>query len=364
MPADTISFGDVQVHRLGFGAMRITGRGIWGAPPDRDRAIRVLRDAVHAGVQIIDTADSYGPSTSEELIAEALHPYPEDLLIATKAGFDRPAPWQWVPNGRPEHLRQAVEGSLSTAALRAARAAAAAHGRSSCAARRVAGHPRRAPTRGQDRATRAFQRRRRRTDRGPLDRRHRVRAGQVRPDRSHQRAGARSMRTARPAVPAVAPARWRREAAAHGEAGGQASPRRRPPRSPSHGCSLARRSSCRSPARAIRFTSPRTWRRPRWHSTTPTCGRSTPPETRCSQETLGCLPCCTDVAGVHYASWSACSSLPTMRSSEIWPVRRSATRGTTPTARPRAPKCRPCSMPRLGTSSWSTTVGVESMPRC
>ena len=113
MPADTISFGDIQVHRLGFGAMRITGRGIWGAPPDRDRAIRVLRDAVEAGVQVIDTADSYGPGTSEELIAEALHPYPEDLLIATKAGFDRPGPWQWVPNGRPQHLRQAVEGSLS-----------------------------------------------------------------------------------------------------------------------------------------------------------------------------------------------------------------------------------------------------------
>jgi aryl-alcohol dehydrogenase-like predicted oxidoreductase len=113
VPAETVSFGDVQVRRLGFGAMRITGRGIWGDPPDRGRAIRVLRDAVDAGVQIIDTADSYGPETSEQLIAEALHPYPDDLLIATKAGFDRPGPWAWTPNGRPEHLRQAVEGSLS-----------------------------------------------------------------------------------------------------------------------------------------------------------------------------------------------------------------------------------------------------------
>ena len=113
MPAESVLFGDVEVRRLGFGAMRITGRGIWGDPPDRGRAIRVLRDAVDAGVQVIDTADSYGPATSEQLIAEALHPYPEDLLIATKAGFDRPGPWQWTPNGRPEHLRQAVEGSLS-----------------------------------------------------------------------------------------------------------------------------------------------------------------------------------------------------------------------------------------------------------
>ena len=99
--------------------MRITGRGIWGDPPDRGRAIRVLRDAVDAGVQLIDTADSYGPGTSEQLIAEALHPYPEDLLIATKAGLERPGPWQWTPNGRPEHLRQAVDGSL--ARLRCAR---------------------------------------------------------------------------------------------------------------------------------------------------------------------------------------------------------------------------------------------------
>ena len=104
--------GDFEVNRLGFGAMRITGKGIWGEPQDRGEAIRVLRRAVALGINFIDTADSYGPAVSEEIIAEALHPYPAGLAIATKAGLDRPGPDQWVPNGRPEHLRTAVEGSL------------------------------------------------------------------------------------------------------------------------------------------------------------------------------------------------------------------------------------------------------------
>ncbi len=103
---------DLPVTRLGFGAMRITGKGVWGPPPDRAGAIRVLRRAVELGVNFIDTADSYGPSVSEEIIAEALHPYPPGLVIATKGGFDRPGPDQWVENGRPEHLRSACEGSL------------------------------------------------------------------------------------------------------------------------------------------------------------------------------------------------------------------------------------------------------------
>jgi pyridoxine 4-dehydrogenase len=103
---------DLPIHRLGFGAMRITGKGIWGEPQDRGEAIRVLRKAIDLGINFIDTADSYGPAVSEEIIAEALYPYPKGLVIATKAGFDRPGPDKWVTNGRPEHLRSACEGSL------------------------------------------------------------------------------------------------------------------------------------------------------------------------------------------------------------------------------------------------------------
>ena len=104
--------GDLTVNRLGFGAMRITGRGIWGEPPSREQAIATLRRVVELGVNFIDTADSYGPSVSEELIAEALHPYPDDLVIATKGGLVRPAPNRWEADGRPEHLREVCEGSL------------------------------------------------------------------------------------------------------------------------------------------------------------------------------------------------------------------------------------------------------------
>ena len=103
---------DLTVNRLGFGAMRITGEGIWGWPPDRENALKVLRRAVELGVNLIDTADAYGPETSELLIAEALHPYPNGLVIATKGGLTRPGPGNWVPNCRPEHLKQALEGSL------------------------------------------------------------------------------------------------------------------------------------------------------------------------------------------------------------------------------------------------------------
>jgi pyridoxine 4-dehydrogenase len=104
--------GDLPVDRLGFGAMRITGEGIWGWPADRGNALKVLRRAVELGVNLIDTADAYGPETSELLIAEALHPYPKDLVIATKGGLTRPGPGQWVPNGRPDYLTQCVEKSL------------------------------------------------------------------------------------------------------------------------------------------------------------------------------------------------------------------------------------------------------------
>jgi aryl-alcohol dehydrogenase-like predicted oxidoreductase len=104
--------GDLEVHRLGYGAMQITGDGVWGPPKDREGALAVLRAAVEGGVDFIDTADSYGPVVSEQLIAEALHPYPEGLVIATKAGFTRTGPGEWVEVGRPAYLKQQVELSL------------------------------------------------------------------------------------------------------------------------------------------------------------------------------------------------------------------------------------------------------------
>ena len=104
--------GEVTVNRLGFGAMRITGPGIWGPPKDHKAALAVLRRAVELGVNFIDTADSYGPAVSEELITEALYPYPKDLVIATKGGWNRPGPGQWTHDSSPKHLREAIEGSL------------------------------------------------------------------------------------------------------------------------------------------------------------------------------------------------------------------------------------------------------------
>jgi pyridoxine 4-dehydrogenase len=111
--AGAIMLGDdLPVNRMGFGAMRLTGPGVWGPPKDRAEAIRVLQRAVELGVDFIDTADSYGPDVAEEIIAEALYPYPLGLVIATKGGFERPGPGRWVENGRPEHLRHQLQGSL------------------------------------------------------------------------------------------------------------------------------------------------------------------------------------------------------------------------------------------------------------
>jgi aryl-alcohol dehydrogenase-like predicted oxidoreductase len=107
-----IKLGDLEVHRLGFGAMRVCGPDVWGPPKDRKHAHAVLRRAFELGANFFDTADSYGPHVDEELIAEALHPYPKDLVIATKGGLTRPRPAAWPEDGRPEHLRQAIEGSL------------------------------------------------------------------------------------------------------------------------------------------------------------------------------------------------------------------------------------------------------------
>jgi len=108
----TFALGDLTVHRLGYGAMQITGKGVWGEPADRAQCVRVLRRAVELGVDLIDTADSYGPEVSEDLIREALHPYPDGLVIATKAGLVRTGPGEWHPVGRPEYLRQQCEMSL------------------------------------------------------------------------------------------------------------------------------------------------------------------------------------------------------------------------------------------------------------
>jgi pyridoxine 4-dehydrogenase len=111
--AGRVSLGnEISVHRLGYGAMRLTGEGIWGPPKDRKAALGVLRRAVELGVNFIDTADSYGPFVNEELIAEAVFPYPSDLVVATKGGWERPEPNQWTHNASPSHLRKAVEGSL------------------------------------------------------------------------------------------------------------------------------------------------------------------------------------------------------------------------------------------------------------
>ncbi len=103
---------DFEVNRMGYGGMQLTGSGVWGDAPDRETAIKVLKKAVESGVNFIDTADAYGPFTNETLIADALHPYPGNLKIATKGGFTRPGPGKWVENGRPEHIREAIEGSL------------------------------------------------------------------------------------------------------------------------------------------------------------------------------------------------------------------------------------------------------------
>ncbi len=110
--AGTVDLGELTVHRLGYGAMRLTGAGVWGPPKDRSAALAVLRRAVELGVNFIDTADSYGPEVSEELIAEALSPYPKDLVIATKGGWIRPGPGLWAHDATPDHLRKAVEASL------------------------------------------------------------------------------------------------------------------------------------------------------------------------------------------------------------------------------------------------------------
>jgi pyridoxine 4-dehydrogenase len=113
VPTETFVLGgDLVIRRIGFGSRRLTGQGVWGEPPDEGRALQVLRQAVALGINFIDTADSYGPEVSERLIAKSLHPYADGVVLATKGGYLRDGPWKWRPDGRPEHLRKALEGSL------------------------------------------------------------------------------------------------------------------------------------------------------------------------------------------------------------------------------------------------------------
>jgi len=111
-PNTTYTIGEITINRLGYGGMQLTGPGVWGDAPDRNNALKVLKEAVNLGANFIDTADSYGPHTNEVLIADALHPYSRSLLIATKGGFERTGPNQWIVNGHPEYIRKAIDGSL------------------------------------------------------------------------------------------------------------------------------------------------------------------------------------------------------------------------------------------------------------
>ena len=195
--------GDLTVNRLGFGAMRITGPGIWGDPPSRDQAIATLRRVVELGVNFIDTADSYGPEVSETLIAEALHPYPDDLVIATKGGLIRPGPNRWEADGRPEHLREVCEGSLRRLQARADPAVPVPPPRPGGAAGRVARRDRRAEERGQDPARRGLQRVGVPAARGAGDRPDRVGAEPVQRVRPQVRVDDRPVRAGAAGVPAL-----------------------------------------------------------------------------------------------------------------------------------------------------------------
>ena len=148
--------GDLEVNRLGYGTMQLTGDGVWGEPDDHDEAIAVLRRAVESGVNFIDTADSYGPEVAERLIHEALHPYADDLVIATKAGLTRPGPGDWQPVGRPEYLRQQCELSLRRLGLETHRPLPAAPDRPEGPARRAGRRARQAAEGGQDPPHRAL----------------------------------------------------------------------------------------------------------------------------------------------------------------------------------------------------------------
>ena len=251
--------GDLPVHRLGFGAMRITGPGIWGPPPNHDEAVAVLRRAVERGVNLIDTADSYGPFVSERLIAEALRPYPEDLVIATKGGLLRDGPDQWRPDGRPQHLRARVRSEHAASEAGTDPAVPVPPRRPAGPARGLHRHDHDAPRRRQDSPHRRLQRERGATRSGARHHTDRFGAEPLRTGDARFRVPCRPVRTGRArvlAVGAIGPRR-RREGRDHwAHRGG---PRRDGrDRLPWPGCSRARRSCCLSPVPVRSSTSTRT----------------------------------------------------------------------------------------------------------
>ena len=205
--AGTIRIGDMEVGRLGFGAMRITGRGIWGAPNDRNACIDVLKRAVALGVTFIDTADSYGPNVSEELIAEALHPYPQGLVIATKGGLTRHGPNDWRTDCRPEHLREACEGSLRRLKLDRIDLYQLHTVDSRVRLEESLGALVRLQEARENPAYRRFQRNRRADRPGTPGRDHRVGPEPVQYGRTRRRCDRRSLRARRYGVPPLGPSR-------------------------------------------------------------------------------------------------------------------------------------------------------------
>ena len=221
--------GELEVNRLGFGAMRLTGPGITGPPADVDNARAVLRRAVELGVNHIDTADAYGPDVSEELIAEALHPYPDDLVIATKGGLVRTGErGEWPKDGRPEHLREACEGSLRRLRVDAHRRLLPASPRPRGPLRGVRRRAEGAQGRGQDPPRRGLERERGAAGDRPRHRRHRPRPEPVQPHRPPLAGRARHLRGGGDRVRPVGAARRGRARPGRAGRGDRAQPRRDP----------------------------------------------------------------------------------------------------------------------------------------
>ena len=202
--------GDLTVHRLGYGAMQITGPGVWGEPVDRAEALAVLRRTVELGINLIDTADSYGPYVSEDLIREALHPYPAGLVIATKAGLARTGPNKWTPLGRPEYLRQECEMSLRRLAVDPHRPVSVAPHRSRRAGCGSVRRPSRSAERGEGSPYRSVGSRRRRHSGSPTDRPDRDGAEPVQPGRPQCRSRARLLHPRKHRLHSLVPAGDRR----------------------------------------------------------------------------------------------------------------------------------------------------------